>query len=106
MNNNVGVGEVMDFQSMVLSFSTKKRKILQNNYEGLLKPVSQENNQNDVLSAYLSLGQHEKELSFLVTFSLGLGPCNGNQLTKHRSQWFQDGVEYASIVAQKHYQVH
>ena len=51
MNNNVGVGEVMDFESMVLSSSTKKkkRKILQNNYEVLLKPVSQENNQNDVL---------------------------------------------------------
>ena len=86
MNNNVGVVEVMDFESMVLSSSTKKRKILQNNYEGLLKPVSQENNQNDVLSLF---GQHEKELSFLVTSSLRLGPCNGNQLMKHRSQWFQ-----------------
>ena len=52
MNNNVGVGEVMDFESMVLSSSTKKSKILQNNYEGLLKPVSQENNQNDVLSLF------------------------------------------------------
>ena len=53
MNNNVGVGEVMDFESMVLSSSTKKkRKILQNNYEVLLKPVSQENNQNDVLSLF------------------------------------------------------
>ena len=26
MNNNVGVGEVMDFESMVLSSSTKKKK--------------------------------------------------------------------------------
>ena len=32
MNNNVGVVEVMDFESMVLSSSTKKTKILQNNY--------------------------------------------------------------------------
>ena len=65
MNNNVGMGEVKDFEYMVLSYSTKKRKILQYNYQGLLKPVNQENNQNDVLSLFESTW--EKELSFLVS---------------------------------------
>ena len=32
MNNNVGMVEVKDFEYMVLSYSTKKRKILQYNY--------------------------------------------------------------------------
>ena len=54
MNNNVGMVEVKDFEYMVLSYSTKKRKILQYNYQGLLKPVNQENNQNDVLSLFES----------------------------------------------------
>ena len=65
MNNNVGVVEVMDFESMVLSSSTKKRKILQNNYEGLLKPVSQENNQNDVLSLFGSTWERIELFSHL-----------------------------------------
>ena len=53
------------------------------------------------MMGYLSLGQHEKELSFLVTSSLGLGPGNGNQLTKHRSQWFIEIYTVYNIVVRE-----